>query len=128
MMTQAQEIQHKTDTKLDLTVEVQTLIINAYNDAKKIWENEVKALSDQVLIKMSEVKYLNEKIQNNQSKFFDRFFKKSNNDKQLLTKSSNELETLRIELLKVSNAPPDADKYELAVWGSALFQGYGTLK
>lgn len=128
MMTQAQENHPQDDIKLNLTTEVQTLLITAYQEAKIAWEKEVKTLSDKVLWKCSEINYLNEEIKNHKPSFFDRFLKRKNLDQQTLQTHTEELQVLQAQLIKLSSTPPDADRYELAIFGPSLFQGYGALK
>jgi len=114
-----------TDTSLDKdnSAEVQSLILGAYLDDKKKWEDKIKEIGIILAKKLDEENKLRELVLK-QSKIkiflYGLFGKKTNQESKLL-QTIKEVDKLGEQLTEMSKAPPSVNAYELAIMGNKLF-------
>lgn len=115
-----------SDTHLtpENTVGIPGLILSAYLDDKKRWEDELQEASEAMAEKVKEMTEVRTLILN-QSKiktFLSKTFKiKTKNEKRLL-QVMKEVEDLKGQFVGITSSPPSPNAYELAIMGNNLFK------
>ena len=120
------KVSNYTDTHLtpENTSGISALILGAYLDDKKKWEDNLKDMGD----------FMNEKIQEiadikvaltEQSKFVSflcKTFKIKTKKEKRLDEIMQEIDKLKVRFEGVIRSPPSQDVYELAIRGNSLFK------
>lgn len=122
-MTQQQTPANQDDAELNSAQnDVQILLLTAYNEDRKLWEDQLRAASDNLSRKLAELKVLNE---NSQSKsFFIKLFTNPIRQDRRKLELADEVEKLKNQVIAMTNNAPNPDSYELAIWGNSIFKGF----
>jgi hypothetical protein len=116
---------HYSDTHLeaDISASTQELVLGAYLDEKKKWEDKLKLTSDLLAYKAQQQVELENSI-HTQSKFkifINNLFKRKSKQEKILTIVLKEIDQLKNQFVVVSSSPPRQNAYELAIMGNRIF-------
>ena len=111
-----------TDTFLepDSSASTQNLVLNAYLEEKKRWEDDIKLTTELLASSIKEQIELENKIlkQSKLIKFVNGKLNRKSKQEKRLIQVSGEIEKLKSKFARTSNSPPSPDAYELAIFGS----------
>lgn len=103
---------------------VQALILGAYLDDKKKWEEDINILSTQLADKTKELVEIRDVLlkQARVKTILCKIFRIKTKSEKRFIQINEDMITLKNKLIRLTDTPPLPDAYELAILGNNLFK------
>ena len=99
---------------------VQALLLGAYLDDKKRWEENLRNTSETMADKLKEMSEVRVAVfrQSKIKSFIFKIFKRKTKQEKRLIQIMNEVEELKNQFINITSSPPSPNTYELAMMGN----------